>query len=277
MLFLQCRPEGIVGKTAAGAAWCTVRTPRRRSRRNAGKRPPFRCGTLHHAVFLRGVLHVGSRTVAEAGARHAAASCGLGGVDLTVLPQGVHAGEAGRQGARFPSEAYAAGLGRGYAFGLSPSDVFPLVLSHEGKHLQHEIGNEGAEQILVSAGVEKGHVQHKDIHLHFLGENVPLLLDFLVVSSQTIDAGDAYLIAGFQASEHGPVLGPLEVLARYFVDEDVAFGNGTFLQGQTLAAFVLIDAGDADVSVGFSHEEILLFFLCRRRSRCCGTDGREER
>ena len=82
--------------------------------------------------------------------------------------------------------------------------VFPLALGHEGENLKHEIGNEGAEQILVASGIKKGHVEDQNVHFHILGEQMPLLLDFLVVSSQPVDARDADLIARLQAAEHGP-------------------------------------------------------------------------
>ena len=45
----------------------------------------------------------------------------------------------------------------GDALCLTLADVLAFAVRHEGQHLQNEVGNEGAEQILVAAGIEQGH------------------------------------------------------------------------------------------------------------------------
>ena len=76
-------------------------------------------------------LAVNCGAIPEARAGHAATPCRFGGVDFAFLPQGVHPGESGGQGAGLSAEAYAAAFGRGYAFCLTSPYVFPFILRHE--------------------------------------------------------------------------------------------------------------------------------------------------
>ena len=158
---------------------------------------------VHFSVSAE--FHFPHGPVPEGGFRHAAGACGVGQGDFSFCPQP----ERGRKfcGERFgrPSETDAFFPGRGNAFGLASAYVFPFVLGGEGKHLKHEIGDEGAEKVLVAPGVEQGHVEYQNIHLSFSGEDAPLPLYFLIVAAQPVDAGHAYEVSGPESAEHGPV------------------------------------------------------------------------
>ena len=69
------------------------------------------------------------------------------------------------------AKAYAPGLGCRDTLRLPLADVVALVFRHEGEHLEHNVAEKGAHQILASPGVQKGHVQYGDVHALFLGEH----------------------------------------------------------------------------------------------------------
>ena len=54
--------------------------------------------------------------------------------------------------------------------------------------MQHEVGDEGSHQVLALSGVQQGHIQNTDVDALFLGQKPPLLLYFLVIPPQTVDA-----------------------------------------------------------------------------------------
>lgn len=110
-------------------------------------------------------VHFPLSPVTEGRLRHAAGSCGVGQRDFSFLPQPERGGKFRRQGLGRSAEADAFFPGGGNAFGLASAYILPFVLGGEGKHLKHEVGDEGAEQVLVAPGVEQGHVEHHDIHL----------------------------------------------------------------------------------------------------------------
>ena len=64
----------------------------------------------------------------------------------------------------------------GDAFGLPLADILAFAVRHEGQLLQNEVGNEGAEQVLVAAGIEQGHIEDKDVHLLLSRQDAPLFL-----------------------------------------------------------------------------------------------------
>lgn len=145
----------------------------------------------------------------------------------------------------------------GDAFGLASPDVFPLVLGHEREHLQHEVGNEGPQQVPVPPGIQQRHVQYKDVHMQFLREQPSLPLYFLIIAAQTIDARDAELVAGPEPCQQVFVPGTAEVLARHPVGEDPVPGDALPLQGQMLALRVLVGAGYTGVTVHAVHGMLL--------------------
>ena len=133
---------------------------------------------------------VSLRPVTEAGHGHATLLRRSDARDFPGLPPPVGIGKALRQGRGGPSEPDALGLCCRDTLRLSRPDVGALVLRHEGENLQDNIAEESPCQILAPPGVQQGHVQHHDVHPLLFGEDQPLILDFLIVSSQPVDALD---------------------------------------------------------------------------------------
>ena len=67
--------------------------------------------------------------------------------------------------------------------GLTPSDTVPLVFRNKRQHLQDNITQESAHQVLSASGVQQRHIQHAYICLFFFGDNSPLFLNFIVISA----------------------------------------------------------------------------------------------
>ena len=99
------------------------------------------------------------------------------------------------------AKAYAPGLGCRDTLRLPLADVVALVFRHEGEHLEHNVAEKGAHQILASPGVQKGHVQYGDVHALFLGEHPPLFQNLAVVAPQSVDAFDIQKIIPPQAAQ----------------------------------------------------------------------------
>ena len=65
------------------------------------------------------------------------------------------------------------------------------VLEHFGIPSPAYVADVGAQvKILAPPGVQQGHVQHHNVDLFLLGENPPLILNFLIISPQPVDALD---------------------------------------------------------------------------------------
>ena len=130
------------------------------------------------------------RPVAEGGQRHTALPGRRRAGDSPGLPAAVGAGVALRQGPGRPSKPDAPGLCGGNALGLPLTDAGPLILRHKGEHLEHDVAEEGAHQVLAPPGVQQGHIQHHDVHPPPLGQKPPLLQNLPVVPPQPVDALD---------------------------------------------------------------------------------------
>ena len=87
------------------------------------------------------------------------------------------------------------------------------MLGHEREYLQHEVGNEGPQQIPVPPCIQQRHVQYKNVHMQFPREQPPLLLYFLIIAAQAIDARDTELVAGPEPCQQVFVTGTAKVLA----------------------------------------------------------------
>ena len=66
-------------------------------------------------------------------------------------------------------------------------DVGALVLCHKRQHLQHNVTEEGSQQILASPCIQKRHIQHHNVNAFFLCAKAPLLQYFCVIASQKVD------------------------------------------------------------------------------------------
>ncbi len=194
-------------------------------------------------------LFVDLHPVAEGGQRHPALLRRRRACDFPGLPPLVGAVVTLRERSGWPAEPDTSRFRRRDALRLPLPDVCPLVLRHEGEHLQDDVAEKGAHQVLAPAGVEQGHVQHHNVHALLLGENPPLFQNFAVVAPETVDALDVEQIVFFHVPHQLLVLGPLEVFSRLLVHENVPLRDGHLPQGDDLTILVLFPSADADVSV----------------------------
>lgn len=79
-----------------------------------------------------------------------------------------------RQRNRRSAELDALGFGRRDSLRLPLADELPLILRYEGQNLQHQVGNEGAHQVLALPGIQQRHSNalcHRVPHL-LLGADI---------------------------------------------------------------------------------------------------------
>ena len=160
-----------------------------------------------------------------------------------------------RRGFFRAAEADAPGFGGGDTLGLALADVGPLVFRHKGQHLQHDVRQKGAHQVLAPAGVQQGHIQHHDVGPLFLGDDPPLLQNLPVVAPQPVDALDTEQVIFSQPPQQPIVLGPVKVLAGLLVQIGILLRHPGLPEGDPLPVLVLIPAGHPDIAVhiGFCH------------------------
>lgn len=70
-----------------------------------------------------------------------------------------------------------------------------LLLAYEltcniRQHLQNNIGNQSPCKIQIYALFQQGHIKNNNINLFFLGYNLLLLQNFIIISSQMVDSLD---------------------------------------------------------------------------------------
>lgn len=100
---------------------------------------------------------------------------------------------------------------------------------------------------------EQGHIQHTDVRLSLLGDNPPLLQDFLIVAAQPVDALDNQQVAPFQFFHHLLIGRAVEVFPGLFVHVDVLLWN-RLPQGDELACLVLLLGGYPYIAVSCSFQ-----------------------
>ena len=172
--------------------------------------------------------------------------------ELTALPGRYDLGEIGRYGPAGPAEPDAPGLGGGDALRLPPVDGLPLRLGHEGQDLQHQVGDEGAQQVLALPRVQQRHIQHADVCAHLPGEDAPLLLQLLIAAAQPVDAQDIQQITAAQPAQQLLVLGALKVLAGLTVNIQIFCRDRLGRQRNALTVLVLVGGADPNVTVDVS-------------------------
>ena len=91
----------------------------------------------------------------------------------------------------------APGFRRFDPFRLPLADVGSLVFRNEGEYLQHDIAQEGSHQVFPPPGAQKRHIQDYDIDPFLFRKDPPLVLDLLVVASQTVYALDIEQVVFF--------------------------------------------------------------------------------
>lgn len=90
------------------------------------------------------------------------------------------------------------GFCRSYPFSLALADIVSFIFSDEGKHLEHNVAEKCPYQVLPTAGIQEGHVDHVNADPDLFREDPPLLLDFFVVTAKTADALDIKQVVLFQ-------------------------------------------------------------------------------
>ena len=106
---------------------------------------------------------------------HSALLSGFCPSDLPRFPPLIDTVEVLRQGAGRSAKTHTFAFRRRNTLSLSLPDVGALVLRHKGKHLQHNVAQEGAHQVFAAPGVQQWHIQHHDVSALCLGEQPPLL------------------------------------------------------------------------------------------------------
>ena len=91
--------------------------------------------------------------IAEGGDGHSAQLGGCGCRQCAFFPVFVAFHVVARQGFFRSAEFDASKLGGGYALSLAFFDVVALAFGHEGQNLEHQIGDEGAHQVLPDSRV----------------------------------------------------------------------------------------------------------------------------
>ena len=165
--------------------------------------------------------------------------------------EGIAAAKA--KGIRFgrPPKPNALGFGRSNTLSLPLPDVGALVLCHKRQYLQHNVTEEGSQQILASPCIQKWHIQNHNVNAFFLCEKAPLLQYFGVIASQTVDALDIEQIVFFHFSQQLLILRTLEILAGLLVDINISLRYAHFPEGNDLAIFILLSGGNTDVPINF--------------------------
>lgn len=120
-------------------------------------------------------LFVDFGTVSKGGQRHSARFSGICSRHFAEAPLLVDTVEVLRQGAGRSAKTHTFAFRRRNTLSLSLPDVGALVLRHKGKHLQHNVAQEGAHQVFAATGVQQRHIQHHDVSTLCLGEQPPLL------------------------------------------------------------------------------------------------------
>ena len=99
---------------------------------------------------------------------------------------------------RFESEDMLSGCYQGLRFRycdvstahMPLADKFPFRLRHIGEQLQDNVCDQRSGQVSPLAGIQQRHIQNNNGCLLLLGDNAPLLHDFLIIAPQPVDALD---------------------------------------------------------------------------------------
>ena len=98
-------------------------------------------------------------------------------------------------------------------------------------------------------GVQQGHIQHHNGRLLLLGDDAPLLQNFLIIAPQTVDALYNKGIAVFQFPERAQIGRTLKILAGLLVHINLLFPDSKGAQGNPLPFPVLFPGGYPDVAI----------------------------
>ena len=121
--------------------------------------------------------------------------------------------EVFREGSGRTAETDASGFSGGDALSLALADVLALGLGYEGQDLKHQVGDEGAHEVCVTAGVQKRHVDDANVYTQCFRKHAPLLLNLFLVAPQSVDAEDVEEVTPLQLSEHFLICRSVEILS----------------------------------------------------------------
>jgi hypothetical protein len=76
----------------------------------------------------------------------------------------------------------------GYALRLTFPDVVAFAVRREAEDLEHDVGDKRSYQVLAIPSVKQGHIEHGNVYAAFLGEDAPLLLNFVIVAPEPVYA-----------------------------------------------------------------------------------------
>ncbi len=91
----------------------------------------------------------------------------------------------------------APGFGVRYPFSLALAVELPLRLGDITQQLKHNVRNQYTGEVPALTRIQQGHVQHHNGNLLFLGQQTPLLQNFIVIAPQPVDALYDKSIPGF--------------------------------------------------------------------------------
>ena len=162
-------------------------------------------------------------------------------------------------------EFYAPCLRRGNALRLPLTDEFTFCLRHIAQKLEHDVRDQRTGQVAAPARVKQRHIQHDDGRALLLCNDVPLLQNLFIVSSETVDALDDKGIAVFQFSQQPPIAVPVKILAGLLIQNDLAVVPPKLPQGDELTLLILFSCGNSRVAV--FHVLTSLYVMPRGVSR----------
>ena len=110
----------------------------------------------------------------------------------------MHSGKLLRLHQRRTPKTHALRFRHGDALRLTLMDELPLCLGHIAEQLQNDVGDQGPGEIPVLPGIQQGHIQHDNGRALLLGDDPPLLQNFVVIPTQAVNALDHKGITLFQ-------------------------------------------------------------------------------
>lgn len=171
-----------------------------------------------------------------------------------------------------PTEPDTPGFGGLYPLKLPFFDVFPLVLGHKGQYLENEICDKGPHEVLALACIQKRHIYDANIDAYLLCQVPPLLLYLLIIAAEPVYAEDIKQVLGPQSFYHPLVLRAKEIFSALLIYVKVLFRHTGLCHGYALAVFILVCAGNTNISKYTVFDGKHLFFAKnntkRSRSSC---------
>ena len=185
---------------------------------------------------------VNLRSIPECCKRHSAFFCSSSSCYLFVFPPLIAGMEVIRQRLRRSAETDSLCFRGSNSLRLPLMNGCPLIFSDKGQHLQHDITEKCSNKIFPAPRIQKRHINDTDVRSFFLCQNPPLILDFLIISSETVYAFYVKQIVRFYFPDKFFVLRSVKILAGLLIHKDVLFIDANLLQSDQLPILVLVFA-----------------------------------